>query len=147
MGGAAWLRSVARLTRPISWIRPFQAKSAKGSAIFDDEARARHPSYAKSSYHAIAEMYELTKKLKPRIKQISAPILIMHARQDKVIQPENAPWIYEQVSSKLKKLVWLEHSNHIITEDFDHPIVTREAVKWIELVESKNPLGVAGPRG
>ena len=135
MGGAVWLPSIARMTRLLSKFCPFVPKSPKGSAIFDDEARALHPCYPVTSLHAIAETYSLTKKLKPRIHEIRAPLLVMQARQDRVIQTDNASWIYQHASSQIKKLLWLENSNHIITEDVDHPIVTREAIKWVEMVE------------
>lgn len=132
MGGAAWLRGSARWSRLLSYLHPFPRKRPQGSAIFDEEARARHPSYPRSSMHAIAEMWAMTRLLRPRIAQIRAPLLVMHARQDSVIEPANATWIYEQAGSEKKKLLWLEQSDHIITEDVDHPEVVREAVAWIE---------------
>ncbi|MDQ4077826.1 MAG: alpha/beta fold hydrolase [Chloroflexota bacterium] len=137
MGGAVWLHAAARLARVISYVRPFQAKRAKGSSIFDDEARARHPSYPKTSLHAIAEMRVLTKRVRRQIPKITAPLLVMHARQDSVIAPENATWIYEHAGSQKKELLWLENSDHIITEDFDREIVARAAVEWIEMHEGE----------
>lgn len=132
LGGAAWLDPRARWARPLSFIRPFQAKRPQGSAIFDDEARARHPSYPQSSLRAVAEMRSFLQRLKPRIPQITAPLLVCHARQDSVIHAENAQWIYDHAGSQKKRLLWLDNSDHIITEDVDHPLVTRAAVEWVE---------------
>ncbi|MBA2389404.1 MAG: alpha/beta hydrolase [Geodermatophilaceae bacterium] len=97
----------------------------------DDEARSRHPSYTHSSLHAVDQMRLLTREVKRRLPQITAPLLVMHARRDSVIPPDNAPWIYANASSEHKELLWLENSDHIITEDHDHPLVTRAAVAWI----------------
>lgn len=138
MGGAAWLRGAARWAWLASWVRPLQAKRPQGSAIFDDEARARHPSYPSTSLRAIAEFRSMLQRLKPMLPQISAPLLVMHARQDSVVDPANATWIYEQASSSVKELLWLEKSDHIITEDHDHPIVTRAAVEWIQRMATAN---------
>jgi carboxylesterase len=135
MGGAVRLRSPARFARLMSRFRPFVNKRPKGSSIFDDEARARHPSYPRNSMHAVAEMYDLVETLRPRIREITAPLLVMHARQDSVIHPDNAQWIYEHASSEKKRLLWLENSDHIITEDFDHELVEQAAVAWIEMVD------------
>ncbi len=132
MGGAVWLHPTARWARLVALVRPFQAKRPQGSAIFDDAARARHPSYPKTSLHAIAEMRALTRQLKARLPDITAPLLVMHARQDSVIAPDNAEWIYEHATSERKALLWLEKSDHIITEDFDSEEVARAAVAWVE---------------
>ncbi|MCB0077825.1 MAG: alpha/beta fold hydrolase [Anaerolineales bacterium] len=134
MGGAVWLPRVAALARPISWIRPFQQKRAQGSAIFDDEARARHPSYPKTSMHAVAEMRSLVGQIKGKLAAITAPLLVMHARQDSVIPPENARYIMAHVRSTQKELLWLEKSDHIITEDYDRDLVSDTAVQWIERI-------------
>lgn len=134
MGGAVWLHWGARFVRLLSRVWRFQKKPTKGSAIFDEQARALHPSYPKMSLRALGEMYDLTNQVRPLISRITAPLLVMHARQDSVIAAKNATWIYEQAQSRKKKLLWLENSDHIITEDFDHPIVTREAVAWVKMV-------------
>jgi carboxylesterase len=136
MGAPVWLDSRARWARLLSYIRPFQTKRPKGSAIFDDEARLLHPSYPKSSLRAVAEMWDFMKALRPHIHRITAPLLVCHARRDSVVAPASAEWIYSQARSETKKLLWLENSDHIITEDFDHPIVTRAAVEWIRQVAS-----------
>jgi carboxylesterase len=134
MGAAVWLRRAAHLARVLSWFRPFLPKRARGSAIFDDDARERHPSYSHSSLHAVAEMVALTRQVRRQIRNIRAPLLVMHARQDSVVAADNAAWISRHAGSKTRKLMWLENSDHIITEDFDHPLVTRAAVEWIEMV-------------
>ncbi len=135
LGGAAWLRGAARWAGVLSLLRPFQQKRPHGSAIFDDEARALHPSYPVTSLRAIAEMRTLTNRLRPRLAQLTAPLLVMHARQDSVIEPANASWIFEKAGSRVKELLWLEESDHIITEDHDREVVARAAVAWIERVE------------
>lgn len=134
MGGAVWLRGAARFARLMSYVRPYQKKSEKGSSIYDDEARARHPSYPKMPLRAIAEMRDLTEALRPKVPEIRAPLLVMHARQDPVIAPENAPWIIEHAGSARKELIWFERSNHIITEDYEHEAVSAAAVRWIDSV-------------
>jgi carboxylesterase len=134
MGAAVSLRRAARFARLLAWVRPFPSKRPTGSAIFDDEARERHPAYSRSSLHAVAEMGKLNRQVRERIREIRAPLLVMHARQDTVIAADNAEWIKQHAGSEVKKLLWLENSDHIITEDFDHLLVTRAAVEWIEMV-------------
>lgn len=132
MGGAVWLNSMARWARLVSYLRPIQKKRSEGSSIFDPEARRIHPSYSSMSLRAVGEMHALCQQLKGRLDQITAPALILHATQDSVIDPANAPYIYEHVASPLKKLVWYENSNHIITEDYEREAVKDEVIQWME---------------
>ena len=109
-------------------------KHPRGSAIRDDRARALHPSYPRNSLRAVAEMRALGGQVKRRIAEVRAPLLVMHAREDSLIAPANAPWILAHASSPIHKLLWVENSDHIITEDFESAWVVREAVAWIEAV-------------
>lgn len=63
-------------------------------------------------------------RVKASLPQVTAPILIMHGRQDHTVEPENASYIYEHVGSEDKELVWLERSYHVITLDYDRERVT-----------------------
>jgi carboxylesterase len=136
MGGAVRLHSSARWAKWASYIRPFQKKRTEGSSIFDPEARKIHPSYTSMSLRAVGEMYTLITTLKGRLQEITAPLLVLHARQDSVIDPENASYIYEHAGSTVKKLVWYENSDHIITEDYEREAVTNEVVQWVETLDA-----------
>lgn len=131
MGGAVKLPWMARFAGTIARVRPFVPKRPRGSAIRDDAARSIHPSYRRSSMRAVGEMYRLTERLRPLVPRITAPLLVMHGRLDSVIPTSNAVWIYEHAASPVKRLVWLEESDHIITEDLEHEQVREEAVAWI----------------
>lgn len=51
------------------------------------------------------------------LPSVTAPILVMHGRNDHTVPPSNAQLIYDTVSSIDKELVWLEDSYHVITLD------------------------------
>jgi carboxylesterase len=136
MGGAVDLHFSARWARLASYLRPFQKKRTQGSSIFDPEARRLHPSYTSMSLRAVGEMYTLLSTLKKRLYQITAPLLVLHARQDSVIAPTNATYIYENAGSAVKKLVWYENSDHIITEDYEREAVTSEVVQWVDAIDN-----------
>ena len=50
---------------------------------------------------------------------VTAPILVMHGRNDHTSLPFNAHLIYDTVASADKELVWLERSYHVVTLDHD----------------------------
>jgi carboxylesterase len=136
MGGAVWLNPAARWARLASYLRPLQEKRTEGSSIFEPEARRLHPSYRFMSLRAVGEMHTLSRMLKARLDQITAPALILHATQDSVIDPANATYIYDHIVSDVKKLVWYEKSDHIITEDYEREAVTGEVVQWVKTVDN-----------
>lgn len=55
-----------------------------------------------------------TKKIIPKVKD---PILVMQSGSDKIILPKSAEYVYENVSSKIKELVFFADSYHVFTVD------------------------------
>lgn len=136
LGGAVWVHAAARWARLASFLRPFQDKRTEGSSILDPEARRIHPSYPQMSLRAVGEMHTLLTLLKARLSEITAPALLLHAKQDSVIPAPNASYIYDHLGSASKKLIWVENSDHIITEDYEHRFVSSEVVRWVQSLET-----------
>ncbi len=143
LGGGVWLNPMARWARWASYVYPFQKKRSEGSSIRDPEARKIHPTYPVMPLRAVGEMFDLLVKLRGRIESINAPLLIIHSRHDSVVDPRNAQYIYDHVASEKKKLIWCENSDHIITEDYDHPMVTSAVVEWLNEIETHAERGEA----
>ena len=72
----------------------------------------------------------------PDLAKITNPILILHATEDKVVDPKGSRFIYDTVSSKDKHLIWLEHSNHIIPLDYDRDLVFEKVEQFFDNVYS-----------
>ncbi len=87
--------------------------------------------YEKMSTVALHELVKLVKTVKKDIGRISAPARIFEAREDHVVPPENASYIYENISSSDKKLIWLENSYHVATLDYDKEIIFKETAELI----------------
>jgi len=66
---------------------------------------------------------ELINRVKPLLPQIDVPTLIIQSPKDRVVDPEGARIIYQQLGSKKKKLYWLQESDHIISLDIEREIV------------------------
>ena len=59
----------------------------------------------------------LIKNVKKELKKIKCPTLIIHSKKDHTILPNSASYIHNNISSKSKKILWLENSGHVITVD------------------------------
>jgi len=67
----------------------------------------------------------------PRLPQIRQPILIVQGRLDPTIHPQSPQIIYEQVSSTLKELHWLEHSTHCVILDKEHELAEELSLDFL----------------
>ncbi len=79
---------------------------------------------------------ELISQVKTEIAQVSVPTLIIQSRKDTIVDPAQAKWLYHQLSSPLKQLYWLEHSDHIIPLDLEREIVFTQAGEFLALLQA-----------
>lgn len=120
-----------RLIRLVARIRPYQFKRG-GSSISDPEARARHPSYTRVPLKAAASLAEFLNHLQDDLPEVRAPVLMLHARHDSVAPPADVALILDRLGSQHKSAIWIEKSDHIITEDFGKERVFRHAIEFVQ---------------
>lgn len=63
---------------------------------------------------------------------VQASALIIHSIDDETASPKNAEVILQNISSEVRKVIWLGDCYHIITVDNEREIVTNEAVLFIK---------------
>ena len=70
-------------------------------------------------------------QIREDIAQVRAPLLLLHSREDHVVEPSNAAWILAHVSSTDRTEVWLEDSYHVATLDNDAPLIFDRSVEFV----------------
>lgn len=125
-----------RLLRLLARIHPFQTKRG-GSSISDPKARARHPSYTRVPLKAVASLAEFLRHLQDDLPEVRAPTLLLHARYDSVAPPADVALILDRLGSRRKSAIWIENSDHIITEDFSKEQVFRHAIEFVQRYSSQ----------
>lgn len=125
--GPASLRQ--RLIIPFARIRPYVMKR-DGSSILDPTAKAFHPTYDRVPLRPAASLADLLDHLWDDLPEVHTPVLLIHSRQDPVADPVNVPLILDRLGSTDKALHWVEHSAHVITEDFDKEEVFARAIEF-----------------
>jgi len=90
--------------------------------------------YEKFSTNAAHELLKLLAVVKNDIARIKMPIRIFESKDDHVVPPENGPFVYENVASTDKKLIWLENSYHVATLDLDKEKIFQESYEFITAV-------------
>lgn len=87
--------------------------------------------YEKTPIKSVASQLSLLKKVKKEITHIKDPLLIIQSKNDGTLNPKGAKKIYDNVSSQIKKLVWLEQSGHIITLGQENDIVFKNIEEFL----------------
>jgi len=80
---------------------------------------------------AVRSAVELIDQVKAELPQIYTPTLIMQSRKDTVVDPSGAQWIFQHLGSPIKKLHWLERSDHIIPLDLEREEVFTQVGEFL----------------
>ena len=85
--------------------------------IEDPEMQGIHRCYPHFHLESLTELLRLLKEVRGNLDKVTAPILVTHAKKDKVVHPANMDWILRGVSSEVKESLLLSQGRHPITMD------------------------------
>ncbi len=91
--------------------------------------------YDRTPVCCIANLYDLIRRVKKRLPDITKPIFIAQGHRDETVKPKSAQYIYEHIGSDVKKLVWYEKSSHIITLDHEREALFRDIESFIHSLD------------
>lgn len=107
-------------------------RKRNGEDVRNVSAKEKLRSYDRFPLKAAHELFRLLEHVRDDLPEITAPILIMHAKEDHTVPFENAQEIYDRVSSTDKRKVDLEQSYHVITVDYDKEQVKQDVSGFIQ---------------
>jgi carboxylesterase len=102
--------------------------------IRDGEVRAlaEKVAYFRSfNLTAVRSALELIEQVKGEVASIQVPTLILQPRQDTVVDPDQAVWLYRELGSAEKSLQWLERSDHVLTLDCERETVFAQVCAFL----------------
>ncbi len=122
----------------LSGIIPYKAKGK--SDWHNPDAAKDHISYEKFPTRAIVQLTLLLQEMRNSLPNVTVPALLMHAKGDLVIGPENMSRIYQELGTaeENKEMVLLENSGHVVTRDSDKMIVFNKVLSFIQRVQGPN---------
>ena len=80
----------------------------------DDVPPAVNNVYDKTPLISVHELVDLIAETKKILPKINFPILIMHGEEDHTAQPRSARFIFDNVSSNVKKIITVPNSGHLL---------------------------------
>ncbi len=96
------------------------------------EPGVRELSYDKTPTKAVHELIKLMRPIRSGLEKVTQPCLIFKSRVDNVIPVECAEETFRRISSQDKRLVWLENSYHVATQDQDREMILKESLGFIK---------------
>jgi esterase/lipase len=95
------------------------------AATFDDQQGVAEYGYPYFPLSLLHQLDKLINHLTGKLPAINVPVQLIQAREDDMTSMRNSTFIYESVGSKLKEIVLLEDSYHVITADQERAKVAR----------------------
>ena len=134
--GVRWLRHLLPLLKPVGGMLRFFPKPSIND-YKDQQAYRDHVTYNVFPIRSVPEVDKLLKLLREQLPTLRAPVLLMHAVEDRGVSPDNARLIFSQVGSDEKELVWIENSGHVLTIEPAREQVYDLAADFVEQVSEK----------
>ena len=116
--GLAVFRFVQRWTRELA------------GGVGDPDAPP-HVTYPVCPTQSLYQMKLLADGVSARLHELKAPLLILHGRRDSMVPPDNAAFLYGKAGSRLKHLVYLDRSDHVLPLDLDKEEVFQKAARFV----------------
>lgn len=91
-----------------------------------------HIRYDKIPIKAVGEMIKLMEYVKPLLPQITSRCLVMQSAVEHTLKPESAEYIYSNIGSIDKQLVWKYHSGHMLILDKEREAVFEDIRQFLE---------------
>lgn len=91
-----------------------------------------HIRYDQMPIKAIVELKKLITKTKPILPLITVPTLVMQSKVEHTLKPKSANYIYNYLGSTKKKLVWLNHSGHMLVLGAEKNLVFSHINEFLE---------------
>jgi len=86
--------------------------------------------YGQPAIPSVLELLALIRETREKLRDIRLPILVIQGRKDGLVPPSNAEYIFQNVASLDKRILWLENSAHVATLDFEKHTLFREAADF-----------------
>ena len=111
-----------------------------GSRAFSDPVfAAQSTNYLAFATDAFASLLRYQKLVAGMLPRLRSPLLIVHARHDRIVPPAIAELIYARAGSTQKELRWFERSGHEMLLDCEAGAVVACVEDWISRLPTIQP--------
>jgi carboxylesterase len=96
-----------------------------------DPSAPPHLTYPYVATQNLFELKKLMDLVREELTSIKVPALVVQGRKDSMVPPDNGERIFRGLGSPSKHLLYLDRSDHVVTLDYDHPMVFEKIEKFL----------------
>jgi len=85
----------------------------------------------------VYELLKLSKIVRSDLEKIQVPILLIHSKNDNLTRVKSAEIVYKRVSSKIKKILEIEDSYHMVLYDNEKERVMKTVLEFLSPLSSE----------
>lgn len=93
--------------------------------------------YAGFPTKCAVSLSKLIKMARRGLPLITCPVLTVQSHGDETITADSAQVIYDNVSSSMKRILWLEEVPHVCTLSAEHPRIAAEIIRLLRDAEAQ----------
>ncbi|MDT8858708.1 alpha/beta fold hydrolase [Alkalihalobacillus sp. MEB130] len=90
---------------------------------------------------AVFQFMQVVKKIKPFVKKVTVPCLILQGELDGIVPRKSALYLYENIQSEKKELNFLPESKHLICHGFEKKILINKIEAFLCREEDEDESG------
>lgn len=138
-----WYRGLLEISAWLPFVNNYRLKESEPYGVKNDEMRALIKATLKSQgvaesgvgeigYAHIKQGQFLMREARENAQAIDCATLVIHAVDDEIVHIRNAEWVYREMSSKDKEIIYLGDSYHMITIDNERDTVSQETIRFLK---------------
>src|SRR5437016_827782 len=97
------------------WIQETMCERRGGHGHGAPVSSAASKGYPIFPLRTLTELDRLIRRVRSRLDDVTAPTVILQAKEDDMTSPQNATLVYEAIASKDKRLVLFDDCYHVLT--------------------------------
>jgi carboxylesterase len=119
----------------ISKFITYMPKGTGDTGWFDADALKGHISYPQNPVRSLAELNKMLGEMRAALPKIDVPVLLIHSKDDKYVDPENLEWNYAALKKAPDKTkLYITGSGHVVTRDAMRQQVFESVLEFIQRV-------------
>lgn len=118
----------------LNFARQFKQFEKKDEETINKEVETLH----ENSSQLFKGIELLVNEVNGIIDEVDTPTFVVQARQDEIINPEGAQFIFDHVRTDKKEIKWYENSTHLITFGNERDMLHEDIYRFLETLNWKN---------
>jgi carboxylesterase len=125
------VRAVGRAHLAIGLVLPYLGTDGGAASIHDPEARAQALGYGVVTPRLLRELGRIVDAAHAALPSVRAPTRVVLSRRDNRVAAEAAAVAAERIGSRMRDVLWLEASGHVIAVDRERARVFAATREWL----------------